>query len=118
LTIINLTCIISEDSTHNVYYQAYANKNRHHWKNDGGTGCDGTDHPGDEPAQSCIASLPDFHWALLGTMFSISMFGMVIGEAGCGWLADRKGIRLSIITGTFFTGLFFFSFLFLLTWHR
>jgi MFS family permease len=50
--------------------------------------------------------------ALLGTMLSVAMFGMAIGEAGWGWLADRTGIRLAMITGTFFTGLSVLMFVF------
>jgi len=45
-------------------------------------------------------------------MLSVAMFGMAIGEAGWGWLADRTGIRLAMITGTFFTGLAVLMFVF------
>ncbi|MBN2076220.1 MAG: MFS transporter [Dehalococcoidales bacterium] len=50
--------------------------------------------------------------ALLGTMLSVAMFGMAIGEAGWGWLADRTGVRLAMITGTFLTGLSVLMFVF------
>jgi MFS family permease len=50
--------------------------------------------------------------ALLGTMLSVAMFGMAIGEAGWGWLADRIGIRAAMITGTFFSGLSVLLFVF------
>jgi PPP family 3-phenylpropionic acid transporter len=50
--------------------------------------------------------------ALLGTMLSIAMFGMAIGEAGWGWLADKTGLKLAMIMGTFFTGLSVLMFVF------
>ncbi|MBN2238199.1 MAG: MFS transporter [Dehalococcoidales bacterium] len=43
--------------------------------------------------------------ALLGTMLSVAMFGMAIGEAGWGYIADRMGLRLAMITGTVISGL-------------
>jgi PPP family 3-phenylpropionic acid transporter len=50
--------------------------------------------------------------ALLGTMLSVAMFGMAIGEAGWGWLADKTGLKLAMIMGTFFTGLSVLMFVF------
>jgi MFS family permease len=38
---------------------------------------------------------------ILGLMFSIGMLGMVFGEAGGGWLADKAGIKLPLGIGTF-----------------
>ncbi|MFC1921106.1 MFS transporter [Chloroflexota bacterium] len=49
---------------------------------------------------------------ILGTMLSVAMFGMAIGEVGWGWLADKTGIRLAMITGTFFSGLSVLLFVF------
>jgi len=37
---------------------------------------------------------------VLGLMFSVAMVGMVIGESGWGWVADRIGIRLPLTMGT------------------
>ena len=39
--------------------------------------------------------------AVLGLMFSIGMVGMVFGEMGGGWLADKTGIKLPMGMGTF-----------------
>ena len=39
--------------------------------------------------------------ALLGTMLSVAMFGMAIGESLWGLAADRIGIRPPMLTGTF-----------------
>jgi MFS family permease len=50
--------------------------------------------------------------AMIGTMLSVAMFGMAIGEAGWGWLADRIGTRVALITGTFFSGLSVLLFIF------
>ncbi len=41
---------------------------------------------------------------VVGTMFSVGMFGMAIGETGWGYLADKFGRRSAMITGTFITG--------------
>jgi MFS family permease len=49
---------------------------------------------------------------VLGVMLSVAMFGMAIGEAGWGWLADRTGIRVAMIAGTFFSGLSVLLFVF------
>jgi DHA1 family tetracycline resistance protein-like MFS transporter len=38
---------------------------------------------------------------VLGLMFSIGMVGMVFGETGGGWLADKAGIKLPMGMGTF-----------------
>jgi len=37
---------------------------------------------------------------ILGLMFSVAMMGMVIGESGWGWIADKIGIRIPLIMGT------------------
>ena len=37
---------------------------------------------------------------VLGLMFSIVMVGMVFGESSWGWVADRVGLKLPLITGT------------------
>lgn len=50
--------------------------------------------------------------ALLGTMLSVGMLGMAIGETGWGWFADKTGIRIAMIAGTFFTGLSVLLFVF------
>ncbi len=49
---------------------------------------------------------------VLGSMLSVSMFGMAIGEVGWGWLADRTGMRVAMIAGTFFSGLSVLLFVF------
>jgi MFS family permease len=49
---------------------------------------------------------------LLGSMLSVAMIGMAIGETGWGWLADRTGIRVAMIAGTFFSGLSVLLFVF------
>jgi PPP family 3-phenylpropionic acid transporter len=46
----------------------------------------------------------DISPVVLGSMLSVAMFGMAIGETGWGWLADRTGIRVAMIAGTFFSG--------------
>ena len=38
---------------------------------------------------------------ILGLMFSIGMAGMVFGESGGGWLADKVGIKIPLGMGTF-----------------
>lgn len=40
---------------------------------------------------------------ILGLMFSVSMVGMVFGESSWGWVADRIGLKLPLITGTVFS---------------
>jgi MFS family permease len=42
--------------------------------------------------------------SLIGLMSSLAMVGMVFGETGGGWLADKVGIRLPIGIGTFIAG--------------
>lgn len=37
---------------------------------------------------------------MLGFMFSMAMVGMVLGESGWGWVADRVGVRLPLSVGT------------------
>jgi len=37
---------------------------------------------------------------ILGFMFSVAMVGMMIGESGWGWAADRVGVRVPLIVGT------------------
>ena len=49
---------------------------------------------------------------LLGSMMSAAWFGMAVGEVGWGWLADRIGIRVAMLAGTFFTGLSVLMFVF------
>jgi MFS family permease len=39
--------------------------------------------------------------AVLGLMFSVGMVGMVFGESGGGWLADKVGIKVPMGMGTF-----------------
>jgi MFS family permease len=54
----------------------------------------------------------DISAAVTGTMLSVGMLGMAIGETGWGYLADRFGSRLAFITGTFLTGLSVLLFVF------
>lgn len=49
---------------------------------------------------------------ILGSMLSVAMFGMAIGETGWGWLADKIDIRMAMIAGTFFSGLSVLLFVF------
>ena len=37
----------------------------------------------------------------LGLMFSVGMMGMVLGESAGGWLADRSGVKVPMLIGTF-----------------
>ena len=37
---------------------------------------------------------------ILGLMFSVAMVGMMLGESGWGWAADRVGVRIPMIVGT------------------
>jgi MFS family permease len=39
--------------------------------------------------------------AILGLILSAAMMGMVLGESGGGWLADKVGIRVPMLIGTF-----------------
>lgn len=47
---------------------------------------------------------------ILGLMFSVAMVGTVIGEISSGWLADRLGIKLPLIVGSFASALAVFCF--------
>jgi MFS family permease len=49
---------------------------------------------------------------LLGLMFSVAMVGMVIGESGWGWVADKIGLKLPLSMGTTVCGLVVLCFLF------
>lgn len=49
---------------------------------------------------------------LLGLMFSVAMVGMVIGESGWGWVADKIGLKLPLGVGTTVCGLVVLFFLF------
>ncbi len=49
---------------------------------------------------------------ILGLMFSVAMVGMVFGESYWGWIADRIGLKLPLITGTTVCGLFILCFIF------
>ncbi len=42
--------------------------------------------------------------AIMGLMFSLGMVGMVFGESGGGWLADKIGIKLPLGIGTLISG--------------
>src|SRR4030042_587783 len=39
--------------------------------------------------------------SLIGLMLAIGMVGMVIGESGGGWLADKVGLKIPLMVGTF-----------------
>ncbi len=47
---------------------------------------------------------------IIGLMFSVAMVGTVIGEPSSGWLADRLGIKLPLIVGSFASALAVFCF--------
>jgi PPP family 3-phenylpropionic acid transporter len=49
---------------------------------------------------------------IVGLMLSVAMVGMVIGESFWGWVADKTGAKLSLIVGTFISGLAVFCFVF------
>ena len=42
---------------------------------------------------------------LIGLIVSVAMVGMVIGESTGGWMADKIGIKIPLIVGTFISGL-------------
>ena len=48
--------------------------------------------------------------AVLGLLFSVGMLGMVLGEFAGGWLADRSGIRIPMLIGTFLSAPLLLSF--------
>ena len=48
----------------------------------------------------------------VGLMLSVAMIGMVIGESSWGLIADKTGIKLPMIVGTFISGLAVFCFVF------
>jgi MFS transporter, PPP family, 3-phenylpropionic acid transporter len=50
---------------------------------------------------------------LLGLMFSSGMLGMVLGESTGGWLADRVGIKVPLVIGTFVCAPLVLSFVFI-----
>ena len=49
--------------------------------------------------------------ATIGLMFSLAMVGMIFGESGGGWLADKIGVRIPFGIGTFINGLVVMLFL-------
>jgi MFS family permease len=49
---------------------------------------------------------------LLGSMLSVAMIGMAIGEPGWGWLADRMGTQVAMIAGTCISGISVLLFVF------
>ncbi len=50
--------------------------------------------------------------ATLGFMFSAGMAGMVLGESAGGWLADRVGLKIPLLIGTFLCAPLVLSFVF------
>lgn len=42
---------------------------------------------------------------MLGLIFSVGMVGMVFGESSWGWVADRLGLKIPLLTGTFIAAL-------------
>jgi MFS family permease len=52
---------------------------------------------------------------LLGLMFSTGMAGMVVGESAGGWLADRVGLKIPLLIGTFLCAPLVLSFVFVTT---
>jgi MFS family permease len=54
----------------------------------------------------------DINPAVLGLMFSVGMVGLALGESSGGWLADKIGIKLPMLIGTFLCAPLVLSFVF------
>ena len=50
--------------------------------------------------------------ALIGLMLAASMVGMVFGETSGGWLADKIGLKVPMLAGTFLCAPVVFCFVF------